>query len=160
MAIPKVSNRAWHPAQTGLERCCASTSRKGASVLASSCGNSGTTGGGGGITSPRRRRTTQYPRFTALVRRPGELCVRNTAIGSKPPRSYFPALSTRTHVSVVTEGSANACGGDAGSAGQRGGGFDSADFASADFGSAGFVLADSGSAGFTGLGLNSGISIP
>ena len=39
-----------------------------------------------------------YPRFTGLVRKPGEFCVRKTAIGSKPPRPYWLASSTRTHL--------------------------------------------------------------
>ena len=50
---------------------------------------------------PSTRRTTQYPRFTGLVRSPGAFWVRNTAIGSNPPRPYCEALSTRTHVSGV-----------------------------------------------------------
>ena len=63
-----------------------SFSRIGRSHLASSLGSSGTTGGGGGITSPSTRFTTQLPRFTGLVRSPGEFSVRKTAMGRSPPR--------------------------------------------------------------------------
>ena len=87
-------NRCGHdmPSTTRFSRCLASISRTGSSDFDSSLGNSGTTGGGGGTTSPRTRCTTQLPRFTGLVRRPGEFCVRNTAIGSKPPRPYWLAF--------------------------------------------------------------------
>ena len=40
--------------------------------------------------------TTQLPRFTGLVRSPGEFWVIKTDMGSRPPRPYWSALSTRT----------------------------------------------------------------
>ena len=40
----------------------------------------------GGMRSPSSLRTTQYPRFTGLVRKPGELAVKKTDIGNRPPR--------------------------------------------------------------------------
>ena len=40
--------------------------------------------------------TTQLPRFTGLVRSPGEFWVMKTAMGSRPPRPYWSASSTRT----------------------------------------------------------------
>ena len=73
-------------------------SRTGRSDFDSSAGNSGTTGGGGGTLIPNTFWTTQLPRFTGLVLKPGEFSVRNTAIGKIPPRPKRAASSTRTHV--------------------------------------------------------------
>jgi len=72
--------------------------RMGRSVLDSSLGSSGTTGGGGGTFMPSTFCTTQLPRFTGEVRRPGEYWVMNTAMGKMPPRPYLSAPSTRTQV--------------------------------------------------------------
>ena len=55
--------------------------------------------------SPSRRLTTQYPRFTGLVRRPGEFLVRKAAIGSNPPRPNGVASSIRVHESDPPDGS-------------------------------------------------------
>src|SRR6185312_10160199 len=104
MVRPKTSKRVWHWAHIGFLRCSESSSLIGALVVASSFGNAGMFGGGGGMASPSRRETIQWPRFTGLVRRPGEFCVRNTAIGIRPPRSYLAASSIFTQVlSVVCE---------------------------------------------------------
>ena len=56
------------------------------------------TGSGGGTRMPSTFCTTQLPRLTGLVRRPGEFWVMNTAIGRMPPRPYLSAFSTRTQL--------------------------------------------------------------
>ena len=50
--------------------------------------------------------TTQLPRFTGEVLRPGEFCAMNTAMGSRPPRWKRAALSILTQLSLppVTAG--------------------------------------------------------
>ena len=71
-------------------------------------GSSGTTAGGGGMRSPSSLRTTQYPRFTGLVRKPGELAVKKTDMGKSPPRPKRRASSTRAQSSFPPLGTGHA----------------------------------------------------
>ncbi|MNC84951.1 hypothetical protein D3C83_05200 [compost metagenome] len=85
----------WHPAQTGLLRCCSRRSRTDFAVAVGLSSNAGTSGGGSGGGLPSRFCRIHVPRMTGEVRFGFEVTSSRLPCPSRPRRASLATATRR-----------------------------------------------------------------